>query len=75
MIKTFITGISGMFLILILALWVLPRFYWLLGFMPILVILSVRTFIGEITRRTEKKLISFILFFTLATIINILVFD
>jgi len=75
MIKTFITGISGMFLILILALWVLPRFYWLLGFMPILVILSVRTFIGEITRRTEKKLISFILFFTLATIIIILVFD
>lgn len=75
MIKTFITGISGMFLILGMALWFVPGFYWLIGFVPILVILLVRSFMGEIKRNTEKKLLSSILLLTLSSIILILVFN
>jgi hypothetical protein len=65
MVKTLFTGLSGMFLILILALWLLPGFYWLFGFVPILIILSARIFMGEVKRKTEVIVISSILVMTI----------
>ncbi len=70
---TFISGILGLILIIMSAIWLHPSYYWIITAITILAIITIRAYLGEITRKSEKTYFSIILFLTIFTIgINLL---
>ena len=73
MFKTLCTGIGGVMLILIVACWFKPDLICLTGLFFILLLLGLRGFLGEITRKQEFGFIMAIITLTFITLIVIII--